>query len=411
MSASLLKVEKEVLEEGREWTRKRLEERLQEVANQIQPVCAQSGVLLKRQHRANVTLMTVSGIVTIVAIRGYSGATESWHCPVREQWGLAKWARLSPEFEQRLAYTGVVSGSYEKAAELSKRWGSPISDDAIHALMQRIPENNKGVPLPAAPPPRPQEPKFSLVIMIDGWMARQRGVDWGAKPELSSQERVSWKEVKSAIVYRLEDWAENAAGRGILIEKKFVAVAPDTDVVTLGAMIQEQATRSGMIRAKEVFIVADGALWIWNLIDDRFPTATKTLDFYHGSQHLWSLDHHLYPENKKEAETWVDPLHQQLRHNPEHRVVHTLEHLLSNHPTDPITQREVNYFQNHREHLKYADLAARNAPIGSGSMESACSQFQDRLKRRGQFWSPRGLSNILAIDVAVKNNPLQFLWN
>lgn len=411
MSATLLKMEKEVLEEGREWTRKRLEERLQEAASHIHAVCAQSGVLLKRQQPTSFTLVTVSGTVTIAAIRGYSEVTQSWHCPVREQWGLAKWARLSPEFEQRLAYTGVVSGSYEKAAELSKRWGAQISDDAIHALVQRIAVINKGVPLPAPPAPKPQEPEFSLVIMIDGWMARQRGVDWGAKPELASQEKVSWKEVKSAIIYRLEDRAQNAAGRGMLIEKKVVAVAPDTDVVTLGAMIQEQATRSGMIRAKEVFVVADGALWIWNLIEDRFQKATKTLDFYHGSQHLWSLARHLYPENGKEAQAWVDSLLQQLLHNPEHRVVHTLEQLLSNHPTDPIIQREVNYFQNHRDHLNYADLAARDAPIGSGSMESACSQFQDRLKRRGQFWSPSGLSNILAIDVAVKNDTLQFLWN
>ena len=44
-------------------------------------------------------------------------------------------------------------------------------------------------------------------------------------------------------------------------------------------------------------------------------------------------------------------------------------------------------------------------------MESACSQFQDRLKRRGQFWSARGLAAMLAIDVAVKNDTLQFLWN
>ena len=56
-------------------------------------------------------------------------------------------------------------------------------------------------------------------------------------------------------------------------------------------------------------------------------------------------------------------------------------------------------------------MAARNAPIGSGSMESACGQFQDRLKRRGQFWSPHGLEHMLAIDVALKNDTLQFLWN
>jgi len=411
MSATLLEMEKEVLEEGREWTRRRLQERLQEAADRIPAVCGQSGLVLKRQQETSFTLMTVSGTVTIAAIRGHSKATGGWHCPVREQWGLAKWARLSPEFEQRLAYNGAVAGSFQKGAELSRRWGSPISDDAIHALVQRLAENNNGVDLPASPPPKPREPAFSLVIMIDGWMVRQRGVDWGAKPGVPALERVSWKEVKSAVVYRLEDRAANASGRGMLIEKKVVAVPPDTDVVTLGAMIHAQAMRCGLARAKEVFVVADGAVWIWILIQDRFSQATKTLDFYHGSEHLWSLAHHLHPNSKEEAAAWVIPLLHQLRHTPEHRVIHTLEELLAGNPADPIIRREVSYFQNHRDHLNYADLAARDAPIGSGSMESACGQFQDRLKRRGQFWSPRGLANMLAIDVAVKNDTLQFLWN
>jgi len=197
----------------------------------------------------------------------------------------------------------------------------------------------------------------------------------------------------------------------MLIEKKVVAVPPGTDVLDLGAKIQAQAMRSGLARAKEVFIVADGALWIWNLIEDRFRQATKTLDFYHGSEHLWSLAHHLHPHSPELAADWIRPLLHQLRYTPQHRVIHTLEELLAGHPADPFIHREVNYFQNHRNHLNYADLAARNSPIGSGSMESACGQFQDRLKRRGQFWSPPGLAHMLAIDVAVKNDTLQFLWN
>jgi hypothetical protein len=375
------------------------------------PCALKSGLLLKRQQKMSFTIITVSGPVRIGAIRGWSRATGSWHCPVREQWGMVKWARLSPEFEQRLTYNAALTLSFEKAAEHSKRWGSAISDDAIHALVGRIAGRNKGVTLPSPPPPNPQDPAFSLVIMIDGWLVRQRGEDWGAQPGPPSLERVSWKEVKSAIVYRLEDRVANSSGRGMLMEKKVVAVAPDTDVVDLGAMIQAQAMRSGLLRAKEVFVVADGAIWIWNLIEDRFRQATKTLDFYHGSEHLWSLARHLYPESNEAAAAWINPLLHQLRHSPDHRVIHTLEELLAGNPADPIIHREVRYFQNHRDHLNYADLAARNAPIGSGSMESACSAFQDRLKRRGQFWSPSGLAHMLAIDIAVKNDTLQFLWN
>jgi len=83
-----------------------------------------------------------------------------------------------------------------------------------------------------------------------------------------------WKEVKSAILYRIEDQAANACGRGMLIEKKVVAVPPDTDVVDLGAKIQAQAMQLGLARAKEVFVVADGAHWIWNLIEEHFSQAT-----------------------------------------------------------------------------------------------------------------------------------------
>jgi len=123
----------------------------------------QGGLVPKRQQHASFTLVTVSGTVTLSAIRGYSKATGSWHCPMREQWGFAKWTRLSPEFEQRLVYNAAAAGSFQKAAELSCRRGSAISGDAIHALVQRIAANNPGADLPAAPPPKPQAPAFSSI--------------------------------------------------------------------------------------------------------------------------------------------------------------------------------------------------------------------------------------------------------
>src|SRR5271166_5485422 len=43
----LLEVEAQILAEGREWTRQRLEERLQAQADQIGALCPQSGLVLK----------------------------------------------------------------------------------------------------------------------------------------------------------------------------------------------------------------------------------------------------------------------------------------------------------------------------------------------------------------------------
>ena len=43
----LLEAEAQTLAEGREWTRQRLEERLQAQADQIEAICPQSGLVLK----------------------------------------------------------------------------------------------------------------------------------------------------------------------------------------------------------------------------------------------------------------------------------------------------------------------------------------------------------------------------
>lgn len=413
MSQRLATIETEVLAEGREWTRTLLQQRLQAEADTL-TACPDSGLVLKKLRFHTFTLQTVNGTITIRAPYGFSTQTQRWVCPARRHWALEDHQRLSPAFEQRLAYSATATGSYEKAAAMAACWDSQISDDAIHALVQRL--GKRSARLDAAPaPPRPAAPAFILVLMLDGWMVRERGAQWGAPPQTVTTERVAWHEVKSAVIYRLEDRAENASGRGLLIEKNVVACPPGTEPLEFGAAVQKEAIRCGLATAKEVLIVVDGAVWIWRLIADRFPTATATLDFYHASGHLWELAHHLYPEARAAAQ-WVEPLLHQLRHNPDHRLIESLDELLApatpqSPPPDPLVQREVEYFRDHRDHLQYASLAARGAPIGSGAIESACSQFQDRLKRRGQFWTRKGLRHLLVVDVAVKNRTLTHLWN
>ena len=49
-------------------------------------------------------------------------------------------------------------------------------------------------------------------------------------------------------------------------------------------------------------------------------------------------------------------------------------------------------------------------PIGSGAMESQCSQNQNRFKRRGQFWSDEGFSLALKTYVRYTNNELDYCY-
>jgi hypothetical protein len=182
-----------------------------------------------------------------------------------------------------------------------------------------------------------------------------------------------------------------------------------------GRRVQAQAQRRGLAAAQEVFVVADGSLWIWNVQQDRFGQAQGVLDFYHASEHLWAVARSLYPSDEATARAWVEPLLSQLRHGEESGVLQTLNDLpawcvAQNRTTPPEVERERDYFQNHREHVHYEAMATRGCPIGSGAMESLCSQLQGRFKRCGQFWSPSGMADLLALEIARRNLDWDALW-
>ena len=59
------------------------------------------------------------------------------------------------------------------------------------------------------------------------------------------------------------------------------------------------------------------------------------------------------------------------------------------------------YFRDHRRHMNYPLATKLGFPIGSGAMESQCSQFQGRFKRTGQYWSRKGFRALI----------VAFIWN
>lgn len=411
----LRQLEQEALAEGREWTRQRLEKQLQAQSDALPAVCPKTGEGLKDARWRELQLITVSGVIKLRVRHGYSPALGQWVCPARQVWGLQAYQRLSPELESRLAYTASETTSYEAAAQMAARWGCPVSDGCIHQHLQSLGKAAEQIELPH-PVISPKEPEFSLVIMLDGWLARERGPDWGAGPRKKEPQRVVWHEIKSAVIYRLERRAANDSGRGMLLEKFVVATPPETSPVDFGAAVQAEARRRGMGRAKYVYLVMDGAIWLWELAEDRFAQAIKSLDFHHARDHLWALANSLYGEDTPEARAWVQPLLRGLRQGRENRVVRQLEELLQTQSqrtleSQELIEREVKFFVKHRDHLHYQAMEKAGAPRGSGAVESLGKQLQQRLRGCGQIWSRPGFTRLLNVVVLVKNRDEHLLWN
>ena len=179
--------------------------------------------------------------------------------------------------------------------------------------------------------------------------------------------------------------------------------------------MQAEARRRGLGQAPRVYVVADGGVWIWNIVADRLAAATGVRDFYHARQHLWELAHTLSPENEAGAKAWVGPLLHQLRHGGEAGVLQTLQNLpagcaLREPPLPPLVAKEIHYFETHRAHIHYALRAAEGCPVGSGAMESLCGQLQGRFKRGGQFWTEPGRRRLMALEVARRNHDRDEVW-
>jgi hypothetical protein len=314
--------------------------------------------------------------------------------------------------QERLAFTAAATGTYEQAAAVAAKWGSPLSDATVHALVQRLgaraeahtQQRLANVPVEAEPA---RAPSALTVLLLDGWQVRQRGAGWGRKR--TQKPRVEWHELKTGVVYRHEQAGRTATGRGLLSEKRVVSWQGEP--VELGRRLHWEALRHGLGRSRDVLVVADGAPWIWNVAADRWHGATQLLDFYHASQHLWELGRALSGGDERRAVAWAEPRRHRLRHGQERALLQELAALRAPRgEAGEVVRREQQYFRSHAMRLSYAVLARRGWPIGSGAVESVCRQRQCRFKRPGQFWTTAGLRHLSALVEAQTNNYWDELW-
>ena len=150
------------------------------------------------------------------------------------------------------------------------------------------------------------------MIELDAWNIRERD-DWGqsAQKRAGGQEPQRWHWAYGGTCFRLDQRVESDGGRAHILSRGTVMTR--SGVEGLREQLFAEAQRHGLAQADKVLVIADGALWIWNLTGDRFAQAHQRLDYYHASQHLWAVAHALHPEDEAAARTWIKPLLKKLK--------------------------------------------------------------------------------------------------
>jgi hypothetical protein len=417
-------LEELLLQDTKPLQRKLLEEAAQKKADATPPNCPCCGRPLSKVAQGHGrSFETRFGSITVQRARGYCKRCRKWRFPADVALGLEETAGYSPAV-QEMAALGVSKLPVAEAqvvierlagikipraslAREAKRQG----EQALH-LQQALDAQVK-TPEGAALVAKeiqlelPLEP-FTLVIMLDAWNIRERD-DWGRSQALRDrgEEPARWHWAYGATVFRLSDRAETAGGRRVILARGFVMTRQGIDA--LREAVYAEAVRRGLLQAARVLIIADGAVWIWNLAEDRFAGAHQRLDFFHAIQHLWTVAHELHGAGSHAAAAWVKPLIAQLEKGQAERVIKRLEEVLQNlsQSQRPIVAREVEYFKSHRQRMDYGAAKKADEPLGSGAMESTCRQYQCRFKRPGQYWSQSGDEALFSLETLWRNGR----WN
>jgi hypothetical protein len=147
-------------------------------------------------------------------------------------------------------------------------------------------------------------------------------------------------------------------------------------------------------QAEELVFVADGADWIWRIVERHFPQAVQIVDWYHACQYLAPLALVAF-NDPVERQAWLHSVKSLLWEGRVGEVIDACrQHTNSARPDDPA-HKAVTYYTNNRQRMDYAAFRAHDYMIGSGSMESGCKQIGfERLKIAGARWSVDGARKI-----------------
>jgi hypothetical protein len=415
-------LEEEILHQTRELECKLLAVAAQKKADQSPPVCPVCGHKLSRCTRDHErTFQSRFGPVTVKRLRGWCRRCQAWHFPADHVLGLSQTGGASPSVQEMAALTVSKMPVQEASAVIERLTGVKLPPATLDREARRqgqragktriqLDEQMRAARGAQQMVPLPKKP-FTLVIELDAWNIRERD-DWGqsAQQRAAGQEPSRWHWVYGGTCFRLDQRVQSDGGRTRILSRGTVMTRGG--VGDLREQLFAEAQRHGLAQAAKVLVVADGAVWIWNLTSDRFPQARQRLDYYHASQHLWAVAHALHPEDEAAARAWIAPLLQKLKRGHATALLKDLRTLAKRlrQKKRQAVQAEVTYLESHRGRMDYAAARRAGEPQGSGAMESTCRQYQCRFKRPGQFWSCAGDEGLMCLETFWRNDRWHLLF-
>jgi hypothetical protein len=246
----------------------------------------------------------------------------------------------------------------------------------------------------------PSRERDRIYLQVDGQMCPTR------EPRQSSEDQ-GYREAKAVLAFSQHDVAEISKERHEILHK--ILYAKITDSEEFRSFVAAAYHQAHGPHAAEVLVLADGAHWIWNLVEDLIPHAIQILDFSHAKHYLWDAGKIIYGEGSAFVAPWVKEQETLLLEDKVGQVIAHLHHFLD---IRPQLATVLHYFEQNAARMRYGTYRQRGYFIGSGAIESAGKQITAaRIKGPGMRWNVRDLNALLTLRCVFLEQSWQTYWN
>lgn len=219
----------------------------------------------------------------------------------------------------------------------------------------------------------------------------------------------------SMIFTREEGWKEIKLGR-VFSGEAITTISKNRNQITDSLYVCHLGEHSHFLNKMENHIerytnkvcIADGAKWIWNWAQDRYPDMIQILDYFHAVEKLTEYARSQHPTEQAKT-IWMEQQKQLLLTDKVADIIIAVEQT----PTRTIEAQKskdvlLTYYTNNKNRMMYQTYKNKGYLIGSGAIESAHRNvIQQRMKLSGQKWGKKGAQQIVNLRAYQKSNMWQ----
>jgi hypothetical protein len=315
--------------------------------------------------------------------------------PLDEQLGFAE-EQEQGRLREKLALVAVLTPYHQAPQVCQTLLGSERHAGSLRRVALREAQRLTASAPRQTLPPRERD---RIYLQVDGQLCPTREPRQGADDQ-------GYREVKAVLAFSQADVAEVSKERHEILHKILQAKITDSETFheTFTAVYQQARGAS----AAEVIVLADGARWIWTMVEDLVPQAVQILDFSHAKHYLWEAGKQIYGEGSAFVRPWVKEQETLLLENKVEQVRAHLERFLD---LAPALAPILHYFQQNAGRMHYGTYRQRGYFIGSGAIESAGKQLTAaRIKGAGMRWNVTDLNALLTLRCVFLEHSWQTYW-